>query len=123
MGVSVAAFITDVGGELLFFCLCSLALTHSYYAATLVLRKATEDQVHRWGSALLSMAFVALCVGQLFLFGLTGLEKVEVPFYDDRNRFIYFWIVGIAVGFAGSYPIYRKRLILIGRGFLTRPKD
>lgn len=114
------AAIKDIGSELLFFCLFSLAACHAYYATTVWLWRRVSPANFRWISALLNAAVAALLIGQFLVFADTSLAAVEVRFVDDRNRALYFWIVGMAFGFVSSYPLYRKRLIAMGRGFLPQ---
>jgi hypothetical protein len=49
-------------------------------------------------------------IAQPFVFGLTGLEAIEVKFIDDRNRFLYFWIAGMFLGFVLSFPFHARKL-------------
>lgn len=120
---SVIAAINDIGSELLFFCLFSLAACHAYYATTVWLWRKLSPANFRWISALLNTAMGALLIGQVLVFAHTSLAAVEVRHVDDRNRFVYFWVIGVAFGFAGSYPLYRKRLVAMGRGFLPQGRS
>jgi hypothetical protein len=39
---------------------------------------------------------------------------VEVRFIDNGNRFLYFWIGGMALGFLLSFPFYARKLATLG---------
>ncbi|MDZ4053352.1 MAG: hypothetical protein U1E24_08845 [Phenylobacterium sp.] len=62
-----------------------------------VLARAREAAPGR-GGIFLSLAIYASVVpslvAQLYLFELTGFKGVDVPFVDDHNRAVYFWVAG-----------------------------
>lgn len=104
------AFVRDIGAELLFFVVCTTLLLHALYGALIV----AKTNLAPGGYAVVSFVVTALVgaglIAQLFAFGLTGLEAVEVKFIDDRNRFLYFWIAGMTLGFALSFPFHARKL-------------
>ncbi|MDP3867084.1 hypothetical protein [Phenylobacterium sp.] len=111
---SLISLAVDVGAELLFFLSLSVVSLNLYLW---VLARAREAAPGR-GGIFLSLAIyasvVASLVAQLYLFELTGFKGVDVPFVDDHNRAIYFWVAGMFGGLALSFPFHWRKLIALG---------
>ncbi|MDP2012155.1 MAG: hypothetical protein Q8K11_18455, partial [Phenylobacterium sp.] len=109
--IPLVPFLTDVGAEVLFFLVLSTVSANLYYW---VLARANERASDRAGqvlSAAINALMAVSLIAQPYLFGLTGLERIDVPFLDDHNRAVYFWVAGIFGGLALSFPFHRRTLI------------
>ncbi|MDO8912694.1 MAG: hypothetical protein Q8N10_15855 [Phenylobacterium sp.] len=100
--------------ELLFFLSLSVVSLNLYLW---VLARAREAAPGR-GGIFLSLAIYASVVpslvAQLYLFELTGFKGGDVPFVDDHDHAVYFWVAGIFGGWALSFPFHRRTLIELG---------
>jgi hypothetical protein len=117
----LATFLADPGAELLFFVSASMAVLNILYGGQILVGLRTGGGTRRILSALLNCLAGVMLIGQVYAFGLTGLEAISVEFIG-KDRFIYFWIAGMILAWVLVYPRYRLRLSelgiysLLGRG-------
>ncbi|WP_340647330.1 hypothetical protein [Phenylobacterium sp.] len=111
---SPVPFLIDVGSEVLFFLAFSTVSANLYYWALARANAGPPGHTGRVLSAAINALMAASLIAQPYLFGLTGLERIDVPFLDDPNRFLYFWVAGMLGGWALSFPFHRRTLIELG---------